>query len=105
MSSTFGCYMLRAKCIGLTKKFIQAFPQDGMESPNKLFGQPDKLSAVCRATPWSVVTCSIGEDTCVQKSTACPEQQGLWAGLVTAFVIRLRHAGVMGKVRPEEPQV
>lgn len=38
--------------------------------------------------------------------SSLPKQQlALWAGLVTAFVIRLHHEGVMGKVRPEEPRV
>ena len=78
--SLLAATLLRAKCIELAKKFVQACPHDGMESPNKLFGQPDKLSAVSRATPWSIITCSIGEDTSVRKSTACPKQQGLWAG-------------------------
>ena len=29
--------------IGLAKKFVQVFPEDGMENPNELFSQPNKI--------------------------------------------------------------
>lgn len=97
MSSAFGCYIAKGQVYWVGQKICSGLE---MESPNKLFSQPDKLSAVSRATPWSIITSSIGDDTSVQKSTACP-QQGLWAGVCH----RLYHAGVIGKVREEAPQV
>ena len=35
-----------SKNIGLTKKFVQVFPQDGTENPNELFGQPNTIKYV-----------------------------------------------------------
>ena len=98
MSSAFGCYIAKGQVYWVGQKICSGLE---METPNKLFSQPDKLSAVSRATPWSIITSSIGDDTSVQKSTACPKQQGLWAGVCH----RLYHAGVIGKVREEAPQV